>query len=190
MFKNLLSRSPAAPSAASTQSLVLSVPPKHRQALAERCACLSTFEALSALLAGARRSVHIFSPYVDPTFTSLAHAVAPSVPVRVVSTAREGRAGRPNAVLERCAQDRDLQVRYLVERRHNAQMFQMHAKLVAVDGSAAYVGSANLTDTSVHYNLELGILLRLPEQVASLEALFAFVWDTMALPAHRLWPKR
>lgn len=82
--------------------------------------------------------------------------------------------------------DRALEVRYVVEHRHKAQMFQMHAKLVCIDSRAAYVGSANLTDTSIHYNLELGLLTRDPGEVATLESLFAFVWDGLAVPARRL----
>lgn len=169
------------------RTLVVSVPPAHRSDLLKRCAGISTYDALSQLLAGARRTVDIFSPYVDPTFTSLMHAVPPvGAAVRIVTTAREGRTAHPNPVLERCSMERDVQVRYLVERRHKAQMFQMHAKLVCVDGRAAYVGSANLTDTSIHYNLELGLLTHSETEVKALEALFAFVWETLGVPARRL----
>jgi phosphatidylserine/phosphatidylglycerophosphate/cardiolipin synthase-like enzyme len=158
----------------------------YRRECAERCLIEPTFAAVSALLAQAGRTVNIFSPYVDPTFTALLHGLAPPVPVRVVTTTRDGRQARPNPVLERCALERNLQVRYVVERRHQAQMFQMHAKMICVDGAAAYVGSANLTDTSIHYNLELGLLTRHPQEVRTLETLFACVWETMAVPARRL----
>lgn len=162
------------------------MPPQHRRKFGERCNVPSTYDVVSGLLVGARRSVRIFSPYVDPTFTALVQGVGAQVPVRVVTTSRERRTGRANAVLERCALDRDLQVRYVVERRNRAQMFQMHAKLVCVDARAAYVGSANLTDTSIHYNLELGLLTEDAREVAVLEAMFTFVWDQLGLPAQRI----
>lgn len=165
---------------------MVSVPPAFRSDALARCRGVSTFEALTRLLGEARRSVDVFSPYVDPTFTSLLHAVGAGVAVRVVTTAREGRTPRPNPVLERCSMERDVQVRYLLERRHKAQMFQMHAKLVCVDGRAAYVGSANLTDTSIHYNLELGLLTTEEAEVRALGALFEFVWEGLGVPARRL----
>ena len=171
---------------ATARAIVISAPPAHRALLANRSGVSRTFAALMSLLAEARRSVHVFSPYVDPTFTALLHSVDPTVAIRVVTTARDGRMRRPSAVLERCSQDRDLKVRYVVEHRHKAQMFQMHAKLVSVDGVAAYLGSANLTDTSIHYNLELGIVTRVPEELKQLERLFAYVWQEMGVPAARL----
>jgi phosphatidylserine/phosphatidylglycerophosphate/cardiolipin synthase-like enzyme len=107
-----------------------------------------------------------------------------------VPPARDGRAGRPSPILERCSLDRQMEVRYVVEYRHKAQMFQMHAKLVCIDESAAYIGSANLTDTSIHYNLELGVVTRDPGELRSVGQLFEFVWSTMAVPAKRLWGGR
>ena len=168
------------------RTLVVSVPPSHRSEVLNRCRGVSTFDALSRLLGEARRSVDIFSPYVDPTFTHLLYSVPATVPVRVVTTAREGRTPGPNPVLERCTMERNLQVRYLLQRRHKAQMFQMHAKLVCADARSAYVGSANLTDTSLHYNLELGLLTAHEGEIKTLETLFNYVWENLGVPARRL----
>ncbi len=38
----------------------------------------------------------------------------------------------------------------------------MHAKLVAADERLALLGSANLTDKALAYNLELGVIIRDP----------------------------
>jgi phosphatidylserine/phosphatidylglycerophosphate/cardiolipin synthase-like enzyme len=183
MFDRWLARGQAAAAPQATANpavLVVSAPPQFRPDLLKRCRALSTYEAIAGLLETARRSVEIFSPYVDPTFTGLARAIHPSVRVRVVTTTRDGRSEAPNPVLERCRMERNLQVRYLMEHRRRAQMFQMHAKLVRADDRAAYVGSANLTDTSIHYNLELGVLTEHPAEVAALGALFDFVWEAIA----------
>jgi phosphatidylserine/phosphatidylglycerophosphate/cardiolipin synthase-like enzyme len=174
----------AEPPQSAARGIVLTIPPQFR--LAWKGGGLGTYEAIAGLLGEAAATVRVFSPYVDPTFTALLMRVGPRVPVKIVTTARDGRSVRPNPVLERCATDRALEVRYVVEHRHKAQMFQMHAKLVCVDARAAYVGSANLTDTSIHYNLELGLLTREPVEVAALESLFSFVWESLAVPARRL----
>lgn len=186
MLSKLFSRAPDRVGS-EPRGIVLTVPPQFRPSWTARGHdTIGTYEAIAGLLGEASASVRVFSPYVDPTFTALLMRVGPRVPVKIVTTAFDGRSVRPNPVLERCAMDRALEVRYVVEHRHKAQMFQMHAKLVCVDARAAYVGSSNLTDTSIHYNLELGLLTRDPAEVASLEALFSFVWEGLAVPARRL----
>ena len=89
-------------------------------------------------------------------------------------------------MLERCSLTRDLVVRYLNEQRDRALMYQMHAKLIIADGARAYVGSANLTDTSLHYNLELGLVVDEAAVVSSLERLFDYVFEQVAVPAKLL----
>ncbi|MFN3485123.1 MAG: hypothetical protein ACK44W_06540, partial [Planctomycetota bacterium] len=46
--------------------------------------------------------------------------------------------------------------------------------------------SANLTDTSLHYNFELGIYLEDRNFIARLSALFDYVFDFAAKPAEAL----
>jgi len=46
----------------------------------------------------------------------------------------------------------------------------LHAKVLVVDGRAALVGSANLTDRALSANLEVGLLTRDPELAAAIEA--------------------
>lgn len=168
-----------------SRAIVMSLPPALREGLKERAPqIVETRAAFERLFASAERSLKIFSPYVDPTFTGLIQAV--TAKVRMVTTACSGRPVRPNPVLERCATTRDLVVRYLNEQKDRALMYQMHAKLVLADGARAYVGSANLTDTSLHYNLELGIWLEDAELVAALERVFDHLFDQVAVPAKLL----
>ncbi len=165
--------------------IVMSLPPAWGAEVERRMpGVVRTATVLQDLFASARRSLKIFAPYVDPTFTSLVSAA--KAPVRIVTTPAPGRPPRPNPVLERCSSMCDLAVRYLNERRDRALMFQMHAKLVLADGERAYVGSANLTDTSVHYNLELGVLVDDRETAASLERVFDFFFDHAGVRAAQL----
>lgn len=54
------------------------------------------------------------------------------------------------------------------ERRGANGRASMHAKVVAADQGLALVGSANLTGHALHHNIEVGVLVRDPEQVERL----------------------
>jgi phosphatidylserine/phosphatidylglycerophosphate/cardiolipin synthase-like enzyme len=165
--------------------LVMSVPAELRAAMTAAVpGLLPTYNALLSLFRGAQRFVKVFSPYVDPTFTSLVQAARCAV--KVISTAPDARRARGNAVLERCASLRDVIPRYIVERRGGTQIFQMHAKMVLSDLTAAYIGSTNLTDTSLHYNLELGVLTTDRALLQSLDRAFNYLFDRVAVPAQLL----
>jgi len=124
--------------------------------------------------------IRVFSPYVDPTFTSIVSETR--VPVRIVTTLRKARI-RSNPVLERCSMIHPVSVRYLHEKRNGSQMFQLHAKVLHSEGLGAYVGSANFTDTSLRYNLEVGVWLHEKTVLDGLRQLFDHVFDHVAEPA-------
>ena len=164
--------------------LVASVPVTLRDPIRTRAPeTLATAEVFRRLLDEAKSSIKIFSPYVDPAFTALAENAR--APIQVVTTLRESRM-KSSPVLERFASSRPLAVRYLHERRMSAQMFQLHAKMILADGERAYLGSANLTDTSLHYNFEVGLLVEDRAIVAALERMFDYVFSFSARPAARL----
>lgn len=164
--------------------LVLSVPVPLREALEARARGLSTTaDVFARMFASARTSIKVFSPYVDPSFTTLAQEAR--APIQVVTTLREARM-KSSPVLERFATTRPLAVRYLHEKHAKSQMFQLHAKMILADSSLAYIGSANMTDTSLHYNLELGVYLEDPDLIAQLHAIFDYVFDFAAKPAAQL----
>jgi phosphatidylserine/phosphatidylglycerophosphate/cardiolipin synthase-like enzyme len=164
--------------------IVLSIPPAIREHLEGAPPLLRTYDAYARLFSSAKKSLKIFVPYVDPSFTAL--VALTQAPVRVLTTAGEGRSSRASPVLERCATLRDLTVRYLNERRDKALLYQMHAKMLLADGARGYVGSANLTDTSIHYNLELGLYLEHPEVIRHLERLFDTLFDRVGVPSKLL----
>lgn len=164
--------------------VILSVPPALREKLEGVVPFNRTYDAFARLFSGAKKSLKIMVPYVDPSFTAL--IALTNAPVRVLTVAGEGRGNRASPVLERCAAIRDVSVRYLTERKDRALLYQMHSKLIISDGSAAYVGSANLTDTSIHYNLELGLVVADPITVERLTRLFDGLFDRAGVPARNL----
>jgi hypothetical protein len=173
------------PAAATERVVAMSLPPTLREAILGRApGVVETRLAFERLFRSAERTLKIFAPYVDPTFTGLIQGV--NAKIRMVTTVASGRPVRPNPVLERCSTTRDLVVRYLNEQRDRALMYQMHAKLILADDTRAYVGSANLTDTSIHYNLELGLLTEDPAIVATLAKIFDHVFEQVAVPAKLL----
>ncbi len=174
----------AAPEPAAERVVAMSLPPALREGIIERAPDLvDTRFAFERLFRSAERTLKIFAPYVDATFTGLIQGV--NARIRMVTTVPLGRV-RPNPVLERCSTMRDLVVRYLNDRKDRALMYQMHAKLILADEARAYVGSANLTDTSIHYNLELGLLTEDPAIVSMLTRVFDHVFDKVAVPAKLL----
>ena len=166
------------------QGIVLSIPPALRDRIAGVVPSRLTYDAFAGLFAGAKRSLKILVPYVDPSFTAL--LALTQAPVQVLTTAGEGRGMRASPVLERCAALRRVAVRYLTERRDRALLYQMHAKMILADSERAYVGTANLTDTSIHYNLELGLLVEDRRTVGELVRLFDILFDRVGVPARLL----
>jgi phosphatidylserine/phosphatidylglycerophosphate/cardiolipin synthase-like enzyme len=164
-----------------SSSIALSIPPALRDRIAGVVPFLRTYDAFAGLFAGAKRSLKILAPYVDPSFTAL--LALTNARVQVLTTAGEGRGMRASPVLERCASLRPVTVRYLTERRDRALLYQMHAKMILADSERAYVGTANLTDTSIHYNLELGLLVEDRRTVAELIRLFDSLFERVGVPA-------
>lgn len=161
--------------------IVMSVPPEHRESLSARLPHIGmTYEVFHQLVLSAKREIRIFSPFIDATFTSL--SMQTRVPIRVITTVRDKKQ-KAVGVVERCASARDVSVRYIHQMKEGSHLYQLHAKMVIADESAAYVGSANLTDAGVHYNFELGFQVADPRSVKRLAALFDYLYDCVGFPA-------
>jgi len=170
-----------APAERRLTELVLSLPSIIRGPVEARLpGVLTTDVVFRRLLESARKSLKIFSPYVDNSFTGMAQAA--KVPIQVVTTLRDAKM-KSSPVLERFATTRPLAVRYLCEKQGKAQMYQLHAKMILADDAMAYLGSANFTDTSLHYNFELGLYIEDRDVLGRLHALFDYVFDYAAKPA-------
>jgi hypothetical protein len=160
---------------------VVSIPSPLRGPLNARIpGLLTTDQVFRRLLETAQRSLKIFSPYVDNCFTGMAQDAR--VPIQIVTSLRDAKA-KSSPVLERFATTRPLAVRYLREMQGKVQMYQVHAKMILADDTMAYIGSANFTDTSLHYNFEMGICTQDRALIARLHALFDYVFGFAARPA-------
>lgn len=165
--------------------VVVSLPPEIRNEFKNRLpSAITTYDAFSQLFREANQIIKIFSPYVDPTFTGFVQSI--KCPVEIVTTLDTKKGFKGNSCLERCASDKDVLVRYIVQRKSKMQIFQIHAKLILIDKKIAYVGSANLTDTSIHYNLELGLVVDEPRLLTDLDRMFDFFFENVAVPTELL----
>jgi cardiolipin synthase/putative cardiolipin synthase len=126
---------------------------------------------LRKLFFGADSVVRIANPYFDPNpaivgdIASLANrGVTTKILTRETRSASESLASAMNSIYEQIDPPKrhQLKVRDLFKRDENTgrQAYATHAKLAIADREICYLGSANLTDTSLQNNFELGVLLR------------------------------
>lgn len=62
----------------------------------------------------------------------------------------------------------------------------LHAKLIAADRQVALLGSANLTDRALAFNIEIGVVLREPDAVRRIVGHFRGLMDAENGPLRRL----
>jgi cardiolipin synthase/putative cardiolipin synthase len=55
-------------------------------------------------------------------------------------------------------------------------VYALHSKIVLSDENACYIGSANVTETSLRFNFELGVVLK-DELVLPVVQLVDYLWD-------------
>ena len=65
---------------------------------------------------------------------------------------------------------------YGFDNEKNKQIFSIHAKILIRDETEAYVGSANITTTSMNTNLELGLRIS-GSSVLNLVEIFNEIWE-------------
>ncbi|MBV8882149.1 MAG: hypothetical protein JO332_19485 [Planctomycetaceae bacterium] len=160
---------------------VVSLPSPLRAPLGARIpGLLGSDQVFRKLLESAKKSLKIFSPYVDNSFTGMAQDAR--VPIQIVTSLRDNKQ-KSCPVLERFSSTKPLAVRYLREVQGKVQMYQLHAKMILADDVMAYIGSANFTDTSLHYNFELGLVTEDRSVIARLHAIFDYVFGFAARPA-------
>lgn len=131
----------------------------------------STVATITKLLVGSEHRVDLLLPYLDDTgireiATALGSALDRDVTVRLV--VRNGRGSWDANVrglreltrhVETDLLTRNLDLFEVSDRESDGTESGLHAKVVAVDGHAAYVGSANLTRNGLRENIEVGVLL-------------------------------
>ena len=120
--------------------------------------------------------VYVLSLEDDPIATALAAAAKRGVRVRLVTNPPSG-------------QDPYADERALLRAEGGIVGFlhhpNVHAKTVIADGQRAFVGSQNLTATSLDRNREVGILIDDPAAIRRLQQVFEADWSqtTLELPA-------
>jgi cardiolipin synthase/putative cardiolipin synthase len=116
-------------------------------------------------------SVRIANPYFDPSLelvSDLASLPRRGVETRVLTRETAEQKGDTRTTLNKMwdsideANKDNLEVRdlYRWDENERAQAFATHAKIVIVDDRVCYVGSANLTDTSLSTNFEFGVVVK------------------------------
>lgn len=132
---------------------------------------VSIADEIRDIFFGVDEQVRIASPYFDPDQTvtgDIASLPSRGVETKILTRETEDAASNvkqalndihgaiPSSKLQHLS-IRDL---YEVDEVTGNQAFATHAKLAIADDEFCYVGSANLTQTSLESNFELGLLLR------------------------------
>ena len=127
-------------------------------------------ERLEALLGSARERLDLQQLSLSDAGVRrvLSALRARGVEVRVLLADPTWIAGNDEAA--RWLRERGVQVRFFTR-------LENHAKLAVVDGRRAYVGSHNLSRTSIDRNREVGLVISAPEAVGRLAEAFEADWD-------------
>jgi cardiolipin synthase len=105
----------------------------------------------------------------EEVITVLLRCLARGVQVRLISSPQTPLERDPNEPGRQALRKAGAQVRYL-------STPYIHAKMFIVDDRVAYLGSHNLTATSLDFNRELGLAVTDPQVIAELSRAFAQDW--------------
>jgi phosphatidylserine/phosphatidylglycerophosphate/cardiolipin synthase-like enzyme len=138
-----------------------------------------TAETLTGLIVGARRSIRLFSAFVDAgglgvVAVSLAAATRRGVSIGIGYAAVGDKHAAVPSFLKQLASLGDAS-RVVVRAIGPDRPFP-HVKLLSADGERAYIGSANLTWPALTSNVEFGALV-IGRHVATLERFFDRLFD-------------
>jgi phosphatidylserine/phosphatidylglycerophosphate/cardiolipin synthase-like enzyme len=132
-------------------------------------------ERIGAVIDLAQRRLDVYAPSAqdEEQLGQLVDAAGRGVRVRLLTSASDanGEAGDGSRdygldLLQRGG----VEVRVLEEPH-------VHAKVFAADHAVAFVGSQNISTTSLDYNRELGLILSDPDALRRLSATFMYDWD-------------
>lgn len=164
---------------------IVTAPPGVELAKLARPTVASLPPRLRRLILEAQSSVRIANPYFDPNEQIVEDIIAlPKKGVQTQILTREVDIPDHVETFERFTEQLNdeqlgnLEIRDLYELDTTGrQETATHAKLMIVDDTIAYLGSANLTTTSLGSNFEIGALIRGPP-VADIAAVFDMVFST------------
>lgn len=143
-----------------------------------------TAETLIGLVVGARRTIRLFSAYVDQrgldvVAVSIAAATRRGVSVAIGYAVAGDKSSAVSPFVGRLARTADM-TKVRVAAIGHGRPFP-HVKLLATDGERAYIGSANLTWPALTSNVEFGALVS-GGHVTTLERCFDALLDPPLLP--------
>lgn len=128
-------------------------------------------EALTDILASAKSSLIISSPYLDETLTTLLRRVPRSVKIRILTEDSK------QPMLVRLKTQENVELRTFKVMKGGTQLSQVHAKIVCVDKRIAIVSSANVNERSLYYNFEAGILTSDTKMCQEISEIYDRVFD-------------
>jgi phosphatidylserine/phosphatidylglycerophosphate/cardiolipin synthase-like enzyme len=137
--------------------VVMTIPPPFSKELTSSCKYIKkTDMVFKELFSKTQNEIKIFSPYIDASIVSFFQKIKPSVKIKII-TLPSSYSGK-NSIIERMKSTKDIDVRYILEKKEGAQIYQIHGKIIISDNVKIYIGSANFKETSIYYNLETGIV--------------------------------
>lgn len=168
--------------------LVTGIPPEMERFAGNLGITTRPADALIKMLSSARHVVRILSPFIDSAVTPifLRHL---KCRCRLITSCTFYRKASPNPVVHRLSSSLQIEARYINGKKTGISMFSGHGKVIIADSAAMYAGSANLTDTGLYYNFEIGAIIRSTRQVAAMTRYFDFIYDNIAVQPEVLWRK-
>jgi hypothetical protein len=139
-----------------------------------------TGETIVALLAGARRVIRMYAPYLDAGgLGAVKDAIVGPLDRGVELKFAHLEGAARDAAVEGLLSELPVGSRISTTRLSQERHFP-HLKLIAVDSERAYVGSANLTWTGITRNLEIGALVE-GGGVRTIELMFDTICETQRI---------
>ncbi|WP_082356893.1 phospholipase D-like domain-containing protein [Halorubrum tropicale] len=168
----------------STPELVVTSPPDVEIELPSHVSRIAT--RIRGLLIEAEEEVRVANPYFDPgqqVIEEIARLPRRGIQTRVLTRDVTPETDR-HTVLKSIAEDLadseqeffEVAEFFSTDSTSGTQKYATHAKTVIVDDSKCYLGSANLTVTSLTTNFEIGVLLK-GDQVRAVQQLFDGVFE-------------
>jgi len=158
-------------------SVVMTIPPKFSNEIQKRFNFVKQTEKVFKEIVGdSTKEIKIFSPYIDATLISVLEKVKPNVSIKIVTVPVKYAHGQ-NPLIERLKTQKKISVKYLNEEENGTQIFQLHAKVFIIDSKKMYIGSANIKETSIFYNLETGLLVQNEDVIKKYEEIFDYFYE-------------
>lgn len=133
-------------------------------------------ERITALIDAATRTLDVYAAATKDNgiLEALAHAAQRGVKVRVLISPARG---------EEAQNESEEDLDYLTKNRVEVRLLKspyVHAKVFVADSALAFVGSVNITTTSLEFNRELGILVSDADALHRIESTFQQDWNRAA----------